>query len=762
MRMGKRGQITVFIIIGVILLFSSALVIYLKDKVQGMPVGVKTAVEEVPLEIKPVQDFITSCVEQIGEKAIRKLGSQGGFIDVSQFKASMTNPTETNAVYFVPGLKLPYWYYLSSPNTCSGDCVITKNIPPLTGSDPISFESQISRYVNENLKTCLGGFQNFKQESFDVAEVSDVSTKTTIGETTVYVEVNYVIDVTKNGVKQRMTRYIAPLSVNLKNVHSLASEIVSQEDELRFFEMTTLELVALYSGLDQFALPPIYDIETTIQPSVSGWLVSTVKQNFQQLLLSLIPRFQFGGAQNYNRVMVGDPVRQRLNVDDFIIPTDKSFPNLRITFSYLNWPIYMNINDAKKVKSESMSISKFLPFIGMHRYEAAYDISYPIVAEIKDKTAFNNRGYDFIFAVEANIRDNHPLQADSFSLPPIEYGASLLCNEEQKVTKNFTLIAKDSATDDMLSNVSVSYRCGDVTCQIGVTQKGKLIASLPQCIGGIVQFSEYGYIMKGVQISTAPGDVQFVTASIDKIVPITVNVKKKEVELHVKKKSDWTGVLGESIRSGLGVGAILGVPGIVMGAAYGVYREGSGPGFESMVRWFQFNSNAVNLDPNEQATIILERIPQAGEDDFTSTNIFNWNTSQKMDLAPGRYKVNANLILNHKVVVPEDKRAFCYKANWYNYIGFGSETCTTMKMLEFNQFSRGGLVFESESTYFRVTKEDLRKGKLTFYVLSMPDGFVINEDGTTKPALKHKDLEISGKLENYSTWYRGYLEPEFK
>ena len=69
----KRGQITIFIIIGIILLLSFALFFYIRSlRVERVPVA--PAIEEIPAALNPLKLFIDDCVESIALEGLIKLG----------------------------------------------------------------------------------------------------------------------------------------------------------------------------------------------------------------------------------------------------------------------------------------------------------------------------------------------------------------------------------------------------------------------------------------------------------------------------------------------------------------------------------------------------------------------------------------------------------------------------------------------------------------------------------------------------------------
>src|SRR3989338_8048873 len=122
-----KGQITIFIIIGIILLLAVGFGVYFISK----DAGSFSQVVRFPPKIQPVHDAIQECVRQIGVDGLQKLGQTGGDIDTSSFYS-----TDGNAVHFSPNAQpvVASWWFMKSKDSCSEDCVFDSKRPALRGS----------------------------------------------------------------------------------------------------------------------------------------------------------------------------------------------------------------------------------------------------------------------------------------------------------------------------------------------------------------------------------------------------------------------------------------------------------------------------------------------------------------------------------------------------------------------------------------------------------------------------------------------------
>ena len=67
----KKGQVSIFIIIGVILLLLAAIFIFVSNRSSQIPGGVDNT------ELSPVINYVDSCIEQTATQGLVKLGRQG-------------------------------------------------------------------------------------------------------------------------------------------------------------------------------------------------------------------------------------------------------------------------------------------------------------------------------------------------------------------------------------------------------------------------------------------------------------------------------------------------------------------------------------------------------------------------------------------------------------------------------------------------------------------------------------------------------------
>src|SRR3989338_3462035 len=157
----KQGQVTIFIIIGIVILFVFAGVLYLTKVVtkeeltaEGEPI-----VAAVPQEFQPLQVYTENCLAQVGRRGLLVLGQQGGYIYPELAgKYSANDPTNADGIDLEP-IKVPYWYYNIMPNENPQISYSSKQPALYAEDDPeLSIEAQLSRFTEDNIAECLDDY----------------------------------------------------------------------------------------------------------------------------------------------------------------------------------------------------------------------------------------------------------------------------------------------------------------------------------------------------------------------------------------------------------------------------------------------------------------------------------------------------------------------------------------------------------------------------------------------------------------------------
>ena len=709
----KKSQITIFMIIGLVIIIGGAVFFSLTQKVEKpFEPEIKIIQEQVPVEFDPIKKYASDCAYSIGVEGLKIIGRQGGYIsftDKNLNKESFTitpNPTESDAVSFTKDsdLKTAYWWYLKSANKCRGDCKFASRRADLRSTDN-SIEKQLERYIDLKFKECLNNFETFTQQGFKISEAGKLKTDVTIGSNDIIVLVDYPLSVERQDTKTKITQYLVRIPIDLDSLYDLATKITNLEIKHRYLEKHVLNLLVAFSGANKEKLPPMSDMQFKFG-STTSWQKSDIKNKITGLLAAYIPLFQVDGTYNYERNTFGSELKQRL-YDSTIIPVaNSSFKNLAAEFTYLDfWPAYFDLN-CKGERCIPISANSLISFFGIQEYKFAYDLSFPVLVEVKDPFALNSQGYSFNLFLEGNIRNNNPMPVD---FAPLEKSSisesSLLC--DARTSGNVTVNVVSAANKKPVDDAQVLYTITGESCFIGSTNSdGALKEQFPGGVaGGFVNVIKEGYIGKSLEFDPKVKSNDALKIQLQPVYTKKLVVKKKNV---VKTSQGW-----------------------------------------------QFVNAPADLSSRESASVTLTRINDENELEFSS--VANYEGQQKeaneIEIAPGNYAADINLILDERIIIPEKQK--CVKKGI-----FGEKECFTTPKIDFSEkstpgqerFPEGGLKLN-----FTINPNDLEThGTIVLYVVSFDIANVPEQDRVVE------DTSQMGRIEEYSNTYQLALKPTFQ
>ena len=705
----SKAQATVFMIIGIIALIATGTFLYVREQSlkEEIAPGIRIALEKVPTEFDPVKSFVTTCLEDTSVKGLKLIGKQGGYISLDSSYSGQTfslsqDPVNSDAVEFAPGsgLKIPYWYYLSSQNDCQ-KCKFESKRPDLKEGQN-SIQSQLSKYIENNLDGCIENFNALKERGF-VIGAGNKNVETSVTENDVVVVLDYSLNAEKGDVKSSISQFFVVLPVNLQKIYALATTITNFQMQNRFLEKAAINLISVFSGVDKERLPPLTDTRFEFG-SATNWIKTEVRDKVTSLLMSYISLFQVYNTGNYERNVFPSQLKQSL-YDDFIVPAvDETYSDLEASFTYLDfWPIYFDLNCNGEFCEPESASSDILPAVGIQRYSFAYDISFPAYVEIKDPAALGGRGYAFNFFLEANLRNNEPLPVDfePLQLPAVSLG-SLLCDLSNRNSGDVAISVKDKGSSKPLDDVQITYTVTGETCFIGATdESGALTAKFPTgAAGGVVHFIKDDYLKKAL-----PFDGNSEKKNIDvKIEPINTKnivIKKKKI---TKTQNGW-----------------------------------------------QFLDQPFDLNPKEEAILTLKRNSPLQDEEYTTGASFTLSQPSEINIAPGSYEAAITLMLKDKLVIPE-RKIKTGDALTNLIAGAGEYTIPGVEFSEENPFPSGGLRLNVTLNAADLENYDT----IVFYAVSpalqdIPESSRVIED-----------LQESNRIEYYSNIYRLALKPAFQ
>ena len=194
--MKKRGQITIFIILGLVFLMFFLIILFTRSY-RIEKIGVISSDE-----LNPIKYYVDLCAKSSASDALYLLGVQGGY-------------TAPPKLYFQSAYaKIAYWYYEGQDT-----------------SPTISImEQELSSYVNRALPECIENLDAFSIMGFEF-EFGEIDTKTKINENNVEFNIDYPITIKKGDSKTEIKEFYRNFPVRLGHIHNIAKEIVRKEIE---------------------------------------------------------------------------------------------------------------------------------------------------------------------------------------------------------------------------------------------------------------------------------------------------------------------------------------------------------------------------------------------------------------------------------------------------------------------------------------------------------------------------------------------------
>lgn len=192
----KRGQVTIFIIVGIVILAAFATILFLVKNFTTQDLNVEKE-EALPSEIGSVSLFVENCLKNTGEEAIIYNFINGGFY-LPDFNFQYQN------------WKVPYYFYLG------------EDLYP----NQTSIEQGINEYVQNHISDCLNDFIYFK--SFQI-KTDKPLVQTSILESKVKLKLDLPMKITSVNQTKEIKFFEAEINVPLRRAVLMIGRIAKYQ-----------------------------------------------------------------------------------------------------------------------------------------------------------------------------------------------------------------------------------------------------------------------------------------------------------------------------------------------------------------------------------------------------------------------------------------------------------------------------------------------------------------------------------------------------
>jgi hypothetical protein len=223
----KKGQITVFIILGILLLLAFILVFTLKSEIIVSESTFEKKIVENGIEKGPVGQHIESCLRKVLTEGVRQISFYGGYFYPSGLEEYQEagDGGEFYDHYYFGGVQLPY--------LLNKDKIILREINDI--------EEKLSNYVLVELGDCLDTFTAFQEGVYvDHPELGlngGAEVLVNVQEDFVLVELQWPVKVKKGESVTTLDVFQSKVDLRLGRLYGLVRDLLNDVREEQPFDL---------------------------------------------------------------------------------------------------------------------------------------------------------------------------------------------------------------------------------------------------------------------------------------------------------------------------------------------------------------------------------------------------------------------------------------------------------------------------------------------------------------------------------------------
>lgn len=466
----KRGQATILILMGLVVLGLVAGVYFTKDYVLKSKLerqSEKTLV--VPRQAEGVKNYVVSCIEQVTNEAVDLAGQRGGYIEIPGDVIPYGPYNKfSNSLEVLPGLRVPYWYYKQA-----------NNVDKLQILNLNQIGNNVKNYIDEQLRVCVGDFSVFKGYKINPGLIDS---EVEIQNNNILFGIKFPIHMEIKDFKFDFKEFYSKIDKPLGELYDISKGIFNYENGKNFLEEKTIDIMVAYeeiptSGESTSCVPPVWNKFKVIEDLKKGLLV-----NIQSLKLK---------DSNY---VLSDKSKEYYEIDI------GSVGNIDANFMYSErWPFELEVEpeDNSILKAESAtaglgSLRGIVESFGcLSSWHFVYSIKYPVLVVL------SKDDYTFQYSTMVVIDRNEP--RENIQIPGIVPSIDKrYC--ENKQYNLYVSVYDDSGSP--VNDVDISYQCINHLCELGKSVGNYFNGLVMPCSNGFVIANKEGYHTSKTQVST--------------------------------------------------------------------------------------------------------------------------------------------------------------------------------------------------------------------------------------------------------------------
>lgn len=230
-KLNKRGQATIFIILGLIILAVLIILFLLKG---SLPLLIVSP-EAMDNQMNIIDEHIQECLNDAGETAMWKIAKQGGYLYPADFTSRQYfDGTESNKVSYL-------CYNIKDQQTCRNRMLTKKDI-----------EEQLTKEILLNAEECIKNFPINLRLTARTPEEPQL--QTIVGQDSTILSLNYPITLIHKELKSEQETFTTSIQLPLGRLYDSSQAIVNSEALVGNFETLVYSIKKTeYTGMPYMA-----------------------------------------------------------------------------------------------------------------------------------------------------------------------------------------------------------------------------------------------------------------------------------------------------------------------------------------------------------------------------------------------------------------------------------------------------------------------------------------------------------------------------
>ncbi|HII15678.1 MAG TPA: hypothetical protein HA362_05180 [Nanoarchaeota archaeon] len=225
MAMSKRGQVTLFVILGIIVVALIVLLISFRREI----IPRAATVENLDATMADIEKHISGCLKEAADEPVKRIGLQGGYLSTPEGSYRRWNDYPISFLC----------YNQAGKDTCTNRFLTKANM-----------EEQLAAAIKENIGKCLDieGAANIGIiKTFDLVLGNTMDVKATILPDEVKVELDYDVQLKarKSDTQKKQGIFVRAIKAPLGELYDVSQDILDAETVIGRFDQLTYMLAKM-------------------------------------------------------------------------------------------------------------------------------------------------------------------------------------------------------------------------------------------------------------------------------------------------------------------------------------------------------------------------------------------------------------------------------------------------------------------------------------------------------------------------------------